>query len=78
MEAVTSAKDRRGRENRAADRAPSVQAKDDSLTETRTVAVGKTVYSRGADPCSGMDNVWSEVEFDAALERRVADLAFDA
>lgn len=42
-----------------------------------SVAVGKTVYSLGAAPCSGVGLAWSDEELDAAMSGPVAAVLFD-
>ena len=42
-----------------------------------SVAVGKTVYSHGTVPCSGVGLAWSDRELDAAMSDSVAVVLFD-
>ena len=42
-----------------------------------SVAIGKTVYSHGTYPCSGIGLVWDDEDLDAALGGQVAALLFD-
>ena len=42
-----------------------------------TVAVGEAVYGMGSPPCSGIGLRWSEEEYNAAMDGRVASVLFD-
>lgn len=42
-----------------------------------TVDAGDTVYELGQPPCSGVGSKWSNKEFDAALDDRIAAVLFD-